>query len=302
MRQKNKPSPRSPFAVKPLYESPLIPEPPKPPTRWQQFRQRVRRARDRSRNVILVVVGMLIAFAALYTFDALQLSGKRLSENDVNVLVANAMASATPPPSDGSQVFQIIAPSIVHIESTFPSKGGKPDQATGTGVIIDDQGTILTALHVVTGSTQIHVVYFDNTDANAIIAQSVITTDIAILTPDGAPSTLVPATLAGAGNVGDPVFAVGGPFGLRHTLTAGVISALGRGYRSPKTGAVMSNLIQFDAAVNPGNSGGPLLNRNGEVIGIVTSLLNPTEEDVFIGIGFAVPIGGAGGGGAPPPY
>jgi S1-C subfamily serine protease len=130
----------------------------------------------------------------------------------------------------------------------------------------------------------------------------VITTDIAILTPDGGPSTLVPATLAGPGSVGDPVFAVGGPFGLRHTLTSGVISALGRGYRSPKTGAMMSNLIQFDAAVNPGNSGGPLLNRNGEVIGIVVSLLNPTEEDVFIGIAFAVPIGTAGGGGAPPPY
>jgi hypothetical protein len=117
MRQKNKPSPRSPFATKPLYESPPIPDPPKPPTRWQRFRARVRRVRDRSRNVMLIVTGMLIAFAALYAYDSLQITGKRLTENDVNVLVANAMASATPPPSDGSQVFQIIAPSIVHIET-----------------------------------------------------------------------------------------------------------------------------------------------------------------------------------------
>ena len=302
MRQKNKPSARSPFAAQPLYESPPIPEPPKTPTRWQRFRTRARQVRDRSRNVFLVVFGMLIALGALYAYDSLQIAGKRLTTDDVNVLVANAMASATPPPSDGSQVYQIIAPSIVHIETTSTGRNGRKEQATGTGVIIDDQGTILTALHVVTGSTEIHVVYFDNTDTTAIIAQKVITTDIAILLPDGGPSVLVPATLAGAGNVGDPVFAVGGPFGLRHTLTSGVISALGRGYRSPKTGTIMANLIQFDAAVNPGNSGGPLLNRNGEVIGIVTSLLNPTNEDVFIGIGFAVPIGGAGGGGAPPPY
>ena len=302
MRQKNKPSARSPFAAKPLYESPPIPEPPKPPTRWQRFRARVRQVRDRSRNVLLIAFGMLIAFGAFYAYDSLQVAGKRLTADDVNVLVANAMASATPPPSDGSIAFQVIAPSIVHIETTSPGRGGRPEQATGTGVIIDDQGTILTALHVVTGSTEIHVIYFDNTDTTAIIAGQVITTDIAILAPDGGPSMLVPATLAGPGNVGDPVFAVGGPFGLRHTITAGVISALGRGYRNPRTGTTMTDLIQFDAAVNPGNSGGPLLNRYGEVIGIVTSLLNPTNEDVFIGIGFAVPIGGAGGGGAPPPY
>jgi len=258
--------------------------------------------RDRSRNVLLVVTGMLIAFAALFSFDALQLSGKRLSETDVNVLVANAMASATPPPSDGSLVFQIIAPSIVHIRSNVLTTDGKSEKATGTGVIIDDTGRILTALHVVTGSIDIQAVFFDNSESPVSIVGQSAENDIAILRATDLPSVVVPATLAGPGNVGDPVFAVGGPFGLRHTLTAGVISALGRAYHAPKTNILMRNLIQFDAAVNPGNSGGPLLNRNGEVIGIVTSLLNPTEEDVFIGIAFAVPIPAAAGGGAPPPY
>ena len=110
--------------------------------------------------------------------------------------------------------------------------------------------------------------------------------------------------MAGSGSlhVGDEVFPVGNPFGVSNSLTAGVVSGLGRSYKSPETGETLSNLIQFDAAVNPGNSGGPLLNRDGEVVGIVTGLLNPTQDDFFIGIGFAVPIETAAGALGPPPY
>jgi S1-C subfamily serine protease len=111
------------------------------------------------------------------------------------------------------------------------------------------------------------------------------------------PDDLIPATMAGSGmlQVGDEVAAVGHPFGVPNSLSAGVVSGLGRTYASPDTGMPMSGLIQFDAAVNPGNSGGPLINRDGEVVGIVTALLNPTEREFFVGIGFAVTIETAGG-------
>jgi len=104
----------------------------------------------------------------------------------------------------------------------------------------------------------------------------------------------VPAVLAGTPPVGDAVFAVGNPLGLRASLTAGVVSATGRTITSP-AGPTLDGLIQFDAAVNPGNSGGPLLNRAGQVVGIVTALANPANQDFFVGVGFAVPIATAGG-------
>jgi len=104
----------------------------------------------------------------------------------------------------------------------------------------------------------------------------------------------VPAVLAGTPPVGDAVFAVGNPLGLRASLTSGVVSAIGRTI-TPPSGPALDGLIQFDAAVNPGNSGGPLLNRAGQVVGIVTALANPANQDFFVGVGFAVPIATAGG-------
>jgi S1-C subfamily serine protease len=100
--------------------------------------------------------------------------------------------------------------------------------------------------------------------------------------------------------VGHPVIAVGHPFGLSRTLTTGVVSALDRSARLDQD-RELSGLIQFDAAVNPGNSGGPLLNRSGQVIGVVTGLANPTDQSFFVGIGFAVPIATAGGAADAPP-
>lgn len=291
----------------PLYNPKPTPAPETPPpkivlpSRTQRLRLRLRRLRERARPAIQVGLGIFIALAALFIYQALTPS-THLTERDVNSIVASAMASATPPPSDGSQVYQIIGPSVVQIQASTLSLSGKTENGSGTGVIISQNGEILTALHVVTGSIGIKVLFYDNTEADASIIGQDPANDIAVLRPMDLPAQVIPATLGGGANVGDEAFVVGNPFGLRHTLTAGVISALGRGITNPKTGQSMKNLIQFDAAVNPGNSGGPLLDRNGEVIGIVTSLLNPTDQEVFIGIGFAVPIATAGGAGAPPPY
>ncbi len=278
------------------------PAPPLPrPSRRQRLSDHTQRLRDRTRPLVQVGVGILIALAALFIYQALTPS-THLTTNDVNQIVASAMASATPPPSDASQVYQIIAPSVVQIKTSTLTITGTTESGSGTGVILDQSGSILTALHVVTNAIQIQVLFFDDTQTQASIIATQPENDIALLRPRDLPSQVVPATLGGGENVGDEAFVVGNPFGLRHTLTAGVISGIGRGITNPKTGQTMQNLIQFDAAVNPGNSGGPLLDRNGEVIGIVTSLLNPTDQDVFIGIGFAVPIATAGGVGGPPPY
>jgi len=126
---------------------------------------------------------------------------------------------------------------------------------------------------------------------------------MAILRRQVVPDDIVPAVLAPSSdlNIGDEVIAVGNPFGINYSVSAGVVSGKGRIFRSKEIG-VLRNMIQFDAAVNPGNSGGPLVNRNGEVVGIVAGLLNPLEEEFFIGIGFAVPIETVTSMGGSPPY
>jgi S1-C subfamily serine protease len=116
--------------------------------------------------------------------------------------------------------------------------------------------------------------------------------DLAVLQAKTIPDDLVPATLRSTRDLsmGDEVIAVGFPFGIGPSVSAGVVSGLKREYRSPEGKRLLTNLIQFDAAANPGNSGGPLATMDGEVVGIVTAILNPSDQGVFIGIGFAVPI------------
>jgi S1-C subfamily serine protease len=249
--------------------------------------------RERSRSrAVWVAGGILILWVALFAYTAARTSGTPLTPADVKTVLTNVMASATPPPSFASRVYNSVAPSIVEVKADRVDANGKTQPDSGTGVIFDQSGTILTALHVVKDAVGVRVVFFDNTEAPAWVVSQDAANDIAILRPTELPSQVVPATLGDPNSlhVGDEAIVVGNPFGIRGSLTDGVISGLGRNFKSPKTGETLTNLIQFDAAVNPGNSGGPLLNRDGEVVGIVSSLLNPTDQDVFIGIGFAVPI------------
>lgn len=208
-------------------------------------------------------------------------------------------ASGTP---STAQIYQTVAPSIVFIVAV-PS-GQSRVEDTGTGVIVNADGTILTALHVVKGAGAIHVTYADGTSSAATISASDPTMDIATLAPATLPSIVVPAVLGSSTRlaVGDNVIAIGNPLGLTDTTTEGIVSGLSRPAVEPGN-VHLSGLIQFDAAVNPGSSGGPLLNSKGETIGIVVALANPTSADTFIGIGFAVPIGSAvaAGGGSRAP-
>ncbi|MEI7926356.1 MAG: trypsin-like peptidase domain-containing protein [Chloroflexota bacterium] len=166
----------------------------------------------------------------------------------------------------------------------------------GAGVIVRDDGTIVTARHVIEGARVVNVTFADGTKSKAQVVTK-LPNDLAVLKADEGPELIVPAVLAGGVQIGDETFAVGHPLGLTNSLSSGVISGLGRVIPPRRGNGGLTDVIQFDAAVNPGNSGGPLLNRDGQVVGIVTALANASNERSFTGIGFAVPLGAAGGAG-----
>lgn len=245
-------------------------------------------------TALVAVVAVLVA-VGLVGLVALRPDQPAISARDVNRIaqqrVDKALENQAQAPADATRAYQAILPSLVLISA---------GDATGAGVVVNADGTVLTALHVVEGSTGIRVVFADGTTALGTVTKKRPDDDIAVVAVNYLPDVVVPAVLGGGAQVGDPVFAVGHPLGLADTLTSGVVSALGRTVRVTRDRS-LKNLIQFDAAVNPGNSGGPLLNRSGQVIGIVTGLANPADQAFFVGIGFAVPIATAGGVAGSPP-
>lgn len=186
-------------------------------------------------------------------------------------------------------------------------KNAKPDgrePRIGSGVVIVDQGIILTNLHVVAGAKRLTVTFYDGLESEAEVIGAHPENDLAVIRAKTVPDDLPAATLGSTARLkpGDEVVAVGFPFGIGPSVSAGVVSGLNREFRSPEGKRVLTRLIQFDAAANPGNSGGPLVTMSGEVIGIVTAILNPTESRTFIGIGFAATIEAAGGAVGLPPF
>ena len=198
-------------------------------------------------------------------------------------------ATATPLPV--TDLYRQVVPSVVLITTT---KG-----SLGSGTVVTDTGTILTAHHVVAGGGDISILFADGTKAAATVAGANPKLDIATLTPQKLPEVVVPATLGGGVAVGSDVVAIGNPLGLRGSTTTGIVSGLNRGTKG-RGGGPLTGLIQFDAAVNPGSSGGPLLNAQGLVVGVVVSIADPGDDEAFAGIGFAVPIGTALGGDSGP--
>ena len=259
----------------------------------------------RLRKLAPVASGALAALLVVVIYTATRPEPDRVTLDDVEGTVADAMASATLPPAVSAEVYQAILPSLVIIRTEgIPSDSNSneedPGVGIGSGVIINSDGAIVTALHNVENATEIQAIFADGTRSLATIATVQPENDIAVLMPFTPPEIFVAATVGGTGmRIGDEVFAIGNPLGLAGSMSAGVISGLDRSFSPAGGGQTLEGLIQFDAAVNPGNSGGPLMNRYGHVIGIVTGLINPTKQEVFIGIGFAVPISvvvsGAGG-------
>lgn len=224
--------------------------------------------------------------------------------SSANPTVETAPTPSPTPSADAplstAEIYSALAPSVVTIETVNPSTGRV--ESTGTGVVASADGTIVTALHVVSGAASIRVTFADGTPSRASLVGADSSIDIAILAPADLPTIVVPATMGNPGRlaVGDSVVAIGNQLGLTSSATEGVVSGLDRAARG-EDGTRLTGLIQFDAAVNPGSSGGPLVNARAEMVGIVIALANPTDDRTFIGIGFAVPIGtavaaGAGGG------
>jgi len=274
-----------------------IPEQPAEPGVW---RQRLQSFGRWLRSTAPFVSGVLAAFVALLLYRAAFPGTPPLTSQQVNDSIAQAMASATPPPAYSVGVYQIIQPSLILIET---KRADANKSGLGTGVIVDDQGDILTSLHVVADATEIKLTFADGTESTAQITVQQPENDIAVLQADTPPAQIYPAILGnpGAMRVGDEAYVVGHPLGLYGSMSAGVISGFDRFFQVPDSNIKLKGLIQIDAAVNPGNSGGPLLNRYGQVVGIVEGLVNPAGQDGFAGIGFAVPINVAGGAAGLPP-
>ncbi len=201
------------------------------------------------------------------------------------------------------QVYEKDAPGVVFVSASGVSEaqtpaeflkgegGGGAGTATGSGFEIDGSGMILTNWHVVEGASKITVAFEHGKTVEASILSKDPSHDIAVLRIHTAGLILHPLVLGYSGkvHVGDPVLAVGNPFGLARTLTTGVISALGRQIQAPD-GLTIDNALQTDAPINPGNSGGPLLNEDGEVIGINSQIETGGEHGGNVGIAFAIPI------------
>jgi len=246
--------------------------------------------------VVSALVGAGVAIAAVQIWpddggEAQPAAAVSAPASDGSPSGQASLSSACLPAED---VYDQVRPAVVEITSTVSARSpfGPSAEGSGSGIIIDEQGLILTNYHVIANADNLEVGFADGTTVSAEVVGRDPGNDLAVIRANVSDQELTAAPLgdSDAVQVGDPVLAIGNPFQLEGTLTEGIVSALGRSYASEDGTRPIRNMIQTDAAVNPGNSGGPLLNCQGEVIGINTLLENPTGDRVNVGVAFAVPI------------
>ncbi len=238
----------------------------------------------------VIVLSMTLGGAAVVGLDRLrgEKSSPAVIQNAVPSTNSNISSAAV---DDVADLYANVRPSIVRItgRSTRSTSGG-----LGSGIVFDKQGLILTNNHVVRGFDILDVTFSDNTSVAATVVGTDPGNDLAVIKVSVSADKLKAAVLGDSDKVriGDFVIAVGNPFSLDGSLTQGIVSGIGRTLGGG-SGRPLRQLIQSDAAINPGNSGGALFNKRGEVIGITTAIENPSGENVFVGIGYAVPINAA---------
>ena len=257
------------------------------------------------------LAGALLACAAmLLMFQWLPIQ-RAVTQDDIDTAV-RASLEKEPLPSAAAKAYEAILPSVVRVIGLMSDGDDGEDRpekramerSLGTGVVIVDNGTILTNLHVVSGARKVRVRFANGHESDAQVISVHPENDLAVLKAASLPDDLEAATMRSTSDLrpGDHVIAVGHPFGIGPSVSHGVVSGMKREFRSPEGQRTLTNLIQFDAAANPGNSGGPLVTMDGHVVGVVTAILNPSEQRTFIGIGFAVPIENAASAVGMPPF
>lgn len=277
-------------------QSARMPEPPAaaldPPAR-PSLLVRLRHISPNNPRLLWSAIGLLTVLLLVSLGLALRPAPPRLTQKLFDSAVLKTLETAELP-SPAAKAYAAILPSVVRVLGYVNSKDGKEEvqEGVGTGVVIVDKGIILTNLHVVQGAQTIKVIFSDGLETTASVTGAQPENDLAVLQAHKIPDDMIAATLRSTADLrpGDQVLTVGFPFGIGPSASSGVVSGLKRTFRSPEGQQEISNLIQFDAAANPGNSGGPLVTMDGEVVGIVTAILNPSRQRTFIGIGFAVPI------------
>lgn len=272
------------------------------------------------------VAAVVVAVALIGGWRYFHPGPRQYTQWDIDNAVKYTLNKTPPGPAKTTLAAAIIAPSVVRVDGYLSpehraelekaerkargnkrehgkeapppprnadAKDSSPD-TTGSGVVIDDKGDILTNLHVIRSTDRWVITFHDGSTSDAEVVNVQPKNDLAVIRAKTEPDDLKPATLASTAGLkpGDPVVAVGFPFGIGPSVSSGVVAGLDREFDDPDDHdkPTLTNLIQFTAPVNPGNSGGPLVNRDGEVVGIVTAIYNPTGQRVFAGMAFAVPI------------
>ena len=254
----------------------------------------------------MLLLGLAIGAAMWWASERWGAPRQVLTQKDIDAAVLHTLATQDLP-SRTTKAAGLIWPSVVRVRAfgTDPQnpKAGEKELGVGSGVVIVEDGTILTNFHVISTAQRLEVTFFDGMESPAFVISTMPENDLAVIKPQKIPDDLQPATMGSSSNLlpGDEVVAVGFPFGIGPSVSAGVVSGLNRSFK-PEGQMAMKGLIQFDAAANPGNSGGPLVNLSGEVVGIVTAILNPTSARTFIGIGFAATMESAGSAVGIPPF
>ena len=265
-------------------------------SRWRRW--------GRSPRVMWSAMALLAVLLGVSWYGPFASRAPALTQKDIDAAVLRTLTTQVLP-SATARAAEKIRPSVVRVAGvTKNKKGEEVESSVGTGVVIVDKGVILTNLHVVQGAQTIRLTFDDGSESDARVSGVQADRDLAVLQAEVVPDDLRAATVRSSSDLlpGEAVVAVGFPFGIGPSVSSGVVSGLGREFKSPEGTQEISNLIQFDAAANPGNSGGPLVTLDGEVVGIVTGILNPTNHRTFVGIGFAVPIEGAAAAAGMPPF